>query len=176
MIKTNVVRSRPGLLTLFLAMSLGLSPWTAKLPALAQTQSDKPTLDTETVRCKSIVGSWQLVDDQSGASFLATYNGGPFKGTVNVTSPNTATSLTHGVWRRTGPCTFADTDIAFIYDENGNAAFKIKFRGEIELSRDGDTGVFRFEFEVSLLDGTVVNSGASTATGTRIKVEPRSLS
>jgi len=126
--------------------------------------------------CKSIVGSWEVVDDQSGDIFLGTYNGGPSEGTVNFTSPNTATSLTHGAWKRTGPCTFADTDIAFLYDANGNAAFKIKFRAEIELNKGGDTAVFDFEFEVSLLDGTVINSGASTATGTRIKVEPRTLS
>ena len=123
--------------------------------------------------CKSIVGSWEVVD-QSGAIFLGTYNGGPAEGTVNFTSPNTATSLTHGVWRRTGPCTFADTDIAFIYDAAGNAASQIKFRAEIELRKGGDTAVFDFEFEISLLDGTVVASGASTAAGTRIKVEPRS--
>ena len=71
------------------------------------------------------------------------------------------------------PCAFTDSDIASIYDENGNDAFKITFRAEIELNKDGDTAVFNFEFEVSLLDGTVVISGASTATGTRIKVEPR---
>ena len=123
-------------------------------------------------RCQSIVGSWEVVD-QSGAIFLGTYNGGPAEGTVNFTSPTSTTSLTHGVWRRTGPCTFADTDVALIYDESGNAAFQIKFRAEIELSKQGDTAVFAFEFEVSQLDGTVVASGASTATGRRIEVEPR---
>jgi hypothetical protein len=160
-------------------LALRLVPWllttalafTAAVMAAAQDAAHPSAASS----CKSIVGSWEVVDDQSGAIFLGTYNGGPSEGTVNFTSPNRATSLTHGVWRRTGPCTVADTDIAFIYDENGNAAFQIKFRAEIELRKNGDTAVFAFEFEVSLLDGTVVNSGTATATGTRIKVEPRRL-
>ena len=48
----------------------------------------------------------------------------PCEGT-SLPSPNTATSLTTASWRRTGPCAFADTDIAFLYGANGNAAFKI---------------------------------------------------
>jgi hypothetical protein len=144
-------------------------------PATAAAATEDAVHPSSAASCKSIVGSWEVVDDQSGAIFLGTYNGGPAEGTVNFTSPNTATSLTHGAWKRTGPCTFADTDIAFLYDANGNATLTIKFRAEIELGKGGDTAVFAFEFEVSLLDGTVVNAGASTATGTRIKVEPRSL-
>jgi hypothetical protein len=124
--------------------------------------------------CKSIVGSWELVAE-NGAIFFGTYNGGPSEGTVNFTSPNNTTSLTHGAWKRIAPCTFADTDIAFIYGEDGNATSTIKFRAEIELGPGGDTALFAFEFEVSLLDGTVVATGASTATGTRINVEPRRL-
>jgi hypothetical protein len=67
-----------------------------------------------TSSCKSIVGSWEVVDDHSGAIFLGAYNGGPLEGTVNFTSPHTATSLTHGVWRRTGSYTFADTNVTFL--------------------------------------------------------------
>lgn len=143
---------------------------------IIETAADGAAHPSSAASCKSIVGSWEVVDNQSGAIFFGTYNGGPSQGAVNFTSPNNATSLTHGVWRRTGPCTFADTDIAFIYDSAGDAAFKIKFRADITLSKDGETAVFAFEFEVSSLeDGTIVQSGASTATGTRIKVEPRSL-
>lgn len=123
---------------------------------------------------QNIVGSWKLVDDQNGSIFFGTYAGGPFKGTVNFTSPNNFTSLTHGAWKRTGRRTFADTDSGFIYDEHGDAVRIITFRAEIEVSEDGDMGVFDFEFEVSKLDGTIVQSGASTATGTRIKVQPLS--
>src|SRR5262249_31156065 len=65
---------------------------------------------------KSIVGSWAVVDNQSGAAFFGTYNGGPLEGAVNFTSPDNSISLTHGSWKRTGPRAFADTDIAFIYD------------------------------------------------------------
>jgi hypothetical protein len=50
----------------------------------------------------SVVGSWKLVDDNSGDIFLATYTGGYSDGTVNVTSPNNTTTLSHGQWQRTG--------------------------------------------------------------------------
>ncbi len=121
---------------------------------------------------ESIVGSWKVVDDSTGDVFFGTYNGNPFRGTVNFTSPNDFTSLTHGAWRRTGPRTFADTDSGFIYDDDGAAILIITFRAEVEVDPGGDTASFDFAFEVTEFDGTVVDSGASTATGTRIKVQP----
>jgi hypothetical protein len=64
-------------------------------------------------------------------------------------------------------------DTAFIYDAAGNAAFTITFKANIELRKGGDTGVFDFGCEVRNLDGTLVSSGGSTATGARIGVSPR---
>lgn len=119
-----------------------------------------------------IVGSWKLVVDGTGDVFFGTYNGGPTQGTVNFSSPDNSISLTHGTWRRTGPRTFADTDSGFIYDANGIASLIITFRAEVEVAPDGDTASFNFAFEVSLFDGTVVDSGAGTGIGTRIKVQP----
>lgn len=120
---------------------------------------------------QSIVGSWKLVEVQQGTIFFGTYNGGPFRGTVNFSSPFEQNSLTHGVWKRTGPRTFADTDSAFIY-ENGIAAGIVTFRAEIELSADGESGTFNFESEEERFDGQPGQFFASTAIGTRIKVEP----
>ena len=120
---------------------------------------------------RSIVGSWELVDDNTGDIFLLTYNGGPRRGTVNATSPDNSVSLTHGAWVRTGPRTYADTDIGFIYDENGIAALKIKFMAESELDESGESARFNFEFEVTDLDGNLVDLGASSGIATRIKVE-----
>ena len=121
---------------------------------------------------EQIVGSWKLVDDTNGDIFFGTYNGGPFKGTVNFTTPFSNTSLTHGVWKRTGPRTFADTDSAFIFGEEGKAVMIITFRAEVEVT--GDTGRFTFAFELTDLAGAYIDSGASSATGTRIKVRPLS--
>jgi len=163
MFKSKPERSKP-IALLFMTAILCIVTIAAAAKGVAQAPS-QPTF-------KSIVGSWALVDNQSGAAFFGTYNGGPLEGTVNFTSPDNSISLTHGSWKRTGPRAFADTDIAFIYDAQGKAGFKIKFKAEIELSADGDTAFFNYKFEVSLFDGTVVNSGASTATGTRINVEP----
>lgn len=120
----------------------------------------------------SIVRSWKLVDDQTGDIFFGTYNGNRFRGTVNLTSPDNSISLTHGAWKRTGPRTFADTHSGFIYDANGIANLIITFRAEIEVNLGGDTASFDFEFEVTQFDGTLVDSGTSTATAARVKVEP----
>jgi hypothetical protein len=76
----------------------------------------------------SVVGSWKLVDDNSGDIFLATYTGGYSDGTVNVTSPNNTTTLSHGQWQRTGECTFVDTDIALLLGVDGKANRTITFQ------------------------------------------------
>lgn len=118
---------------------------------------------------QQIVGSWKLVDDNTGDMFFGTYNGGRYSGTVMFTTPSNSISLTHGMWRRTGPRTFADTDSAFIFDENGVANSIITFRAEIEVN--GDSGFFNFEFDIKDLEGNLLDEGASSATGTRIRVE-----
>ena len=123
----------------------------------------------------SIVGSWKLVVDQTGDVFFGTYNGGPARGTVTFSSPDNSISLTHGEWKRTGPRSFADTDSGFIYDENGIASLIITFRAEVEVAPDGNTAFFNFEFDVSLFDGTVVDSGAATGVGTRIQIQPLTM-
>jgi hypothetical protein len=145
---------------------------TALISTVALVTSGDTAQSSSKLSSKSIVGSWELVDDNSGDTFLLTYNGGPLRGTVNATSPDNSVGLTHGAWKRTGPRTFADTDIGFIYDENGIAILKIKFRAESEVDESGDTAQFNFEFEISDFDGNVVDSGASSGIGTRIKVEP----
>lgn len=123
----------------------------------------------------SIAGSWKLVVDGSGDVFFGTYNGGPSEGTVTFSSPDNSISLTHGQWKRTGPGTYADTDSGFIYDENGIAILIITFRAEIEVAPGGSTALFNFEFDVADFDGTVVDSGAATAVGTRIRVQPLTM-
>lgn len=143
----------------------------ATTTAMAEQQSAQ---SANRLGFQSIVGSWKLVDDQSGDIFFGTYNGGPLQGTVNFSSPDNSIGLTHGAWKRTGRRTFADTDSGFIYGDDGMANLIITFRAEIKVNRDGETAAFDFEFEVRDFDGAVVNSGASTGTATRIEVEPLS--
>jgi hypothetical protein len=121
----------------------------------------------------SVVGSWKVVDHNSGEVFLGTYNGDSAAGTVNFSSPNNMTTLSHGQWRRTGPNTFSDTDIALVLGADGKAASTITFRAKVIVAPGGNTADFDFEFEVTALNGTPVTRGASTGGGTRITVQPR---
>jgi len=124
-------------------------------------------------RFESIVGSWKVVSDNDGSIFFGTYDGGLFQGTVQFTSPNTTTSLTHGNWKRTGPRTFSDTDSGFLYDPvSGEAVSIITFRASIEVDKGGDTASFDIAFDITELDGTPIDSGTNTATGTRIAIQP----
>ena len=122
---------------------------------------------------ESVVGSWEVVDDNSHDIFLATYTGGPLEGTVNFTSPNNATTLSHGQWKRTGECTFADTDTALLRGADGKANATITFQADIEVAHGGNDATFAFDFAVKNLDGTSVTNGSSTAKGTRINVVSR---
>jgi hypothetical protein len=124
----------------------------------------------------SVVGSWKLVDDNSGDIFLATYTGSYSDGTVNVTSPNNTTTLSHGQWQRTGECTFVDTDIALLLGVDGKANKTITFQAEIKVGHGGNNAAFAFDFDIRNLDGTSVTNGSSTAKGTRINVIPRAIS
>jgi len=121
-------------------------------------------------RDKSVVGSWEVVDDNSHDVFLATYTGGPSEGTVNFTSSNDTTTLSHGQWKRTGECTFADTDTALLLGADGKANATITFQADIEVARGGNDATFAFDFHVKNLDGASVTTGSSTAKGTRINV------
>jgi hypothetical protein len=121
----------------------------------------------------SVVGSWKVVDDNSHDVFLATYTGGPSEGAVNFTSPNSTTTLSHGQWKRTGECTFADTDTALLLGADGKASATITFQADIEVAHGGNDATFAFDFSVKSLDGSSVTNGSSTAKGTRINVVPR---
>jgi len=135
----------------------------------ARASADPVETDAQ-ARRERIVGSWLVIDDNTGARFLGTYTGGLRLGTVQFTTPFSNTSQTHGEWTRTGPRTFADTDSAFIFGADGNAAMIITFRAEIEVT--GDTGTFEFALDVRDFAGTLLDQGRSSGTGTRIRAEP----
>ena len=63
------------------------------------------------------------------------------------------------------------TDIAFIYHANGNVANKQKVRAETVVSADGQSITATLLIEIIALDGTIVETINTTATGTRINVE-----
>jgi hypothetical protein len=128
--------------------------------------------ETASSTCGSVVGAWKVVDDNTNETFLGTYNGGSSEGTVSFTSPNNTTTASHGQWKRTGTCTFADTDVAFLIGPDGKAIQTITFQAKIKVTTANDA-IFDFAFEVKNLDGTSVFKGASTGKGSRITVIPR---
>jgi hypothetical protein len=130
-------------------------------------------VETSSPVCGSVVGAWKVVDDNTHETFLGTYNGGPSEGTVSFTSPNNVTTASHGQWKRTGTCTFADTDVAFLIGPDGKANQTITFQAKIKVAANPNEAVFDFAFEVKNLDGTSVFKGASTGKGSRIVVIPR---
>jgi hypothetical protein len=133
------------------------------------------SVETSSPACGSLVGAWKVVDDNTHETFLGTYNGavGGSEGTVTFTSPNNTTTASHGQWKRTGTCTYADTDVAFLIGADGKANQTITFQAKIKVNTGANDAVFDFAFEIKNLDGTSVFKGASTGKGTRIVVIPR---
>jgi hypothetical protein len=118
----------------------------------------------------AFVGGWQLTDDTSGNIFLLTASQA---GVYTVSFPNAANSEGHGVWRRANaPRTYRTTDISFIYDASGNVILTQKVRARAVLSIDGDSLTANLVIDVINLNGSVVNTITTTATGVRMTVEP----
>ncbi|MET9511928.1 hypothetical protein ABZX62_26285 [Streptomyces flavidovirens] len=151
------IRTRAGILTGAAAI---LSATVIAGPASAQDEQSK---------CGSLVGSWKVVDDRTQEVFLASYHGGPSAGTVNFTSPNDKTTAAHGQWKRTGQCSYTDTDVALLLSKDGKAYATITFEAEIRMT-GRDNAHFRSEYQINELDGTPMTKGRSSATGTRIGV------
>ena len=120
----------------------------------------------------SIEGSWRLVINVAGApgseNSLATFTGdGSY---IEGTSGEGGTG--HGAWRQTGDNVFALTFEQLSRDEDSGAMVRIKVWANITCDASGNAFQAPFRFSVMLLDGTVVQQGTGTATGTRIAVEP----
>lgn len=121
----------------------------------------------------SIVGSWEATSvlEPSGevAPGLFTFH----RDRTWIASANEVSlSNAHGAWKPTGPGTFTATSKGFVFGPDGSAGLVLKNRVSLTLSGDGDSFTAVFSTEVSLFDGTVVDSFTGTATGTRIEVEP----
>ena len=144
-------------LSLAMLLMMGLA-----LPALADSDSDSDGP-------RKIVGSWEAVStlDPTGeqAPGLFTFN----KERTWISSGDSPLfSNGHGVWKRTGPRTFSATNKAFILAETGGVSLVLTNQTELEVSSNGNNFTATFSTEVSLPDGTVVDSFTGTSTGTRI--------
>jgi len=116
---------------------------------------------------ESIVGSWELTEE-TGTLFLLSVNKGS---TYTVVPENNDISVATGAWESTGGDVFNMTDIAFIYHANGNVVNKQKVRAEAVVSVDGQSITATLLIEIIALDGTIVETINTTATGARINVE-----
>lgn len=146
-------------LTTLLALSL------AAAPAFGDGDSDS---DSDA----SIVGSWETAsiidpDDDEVPGFFS-FNA---EGTWVSTASSVSLSTAHGAWEQTGDHTFTAVSKGFIFGSDGNVSLLITNRGDLEVSSDGDSFTTDFVSEISLLDGTVIDTVTGSATGTRITVD-----
>ncbi|MEM7586022.1 MAG: hypothetical protein AAF560_21710 [Acidobacteriota bacterium] len=117
------------------------------------------------------VGSWDslsVTQDNENISNLLTIN---IDGTAIFTSPTSFQSTSHGAWKRVGPRRINSTTFGYIYNDAGFLTAVQKVKTDVTVSRDGQSFSGDFSSEISLLDGTVVESESGTTSGQRIVVE-----
>ena len=155
----------------FALMTLIASLLMMGLATAAVADSDS---DSDSDRGRStIVGSWEATSSLEPSGEVApgffTFN----RDRTWVASTNDAAfGNAHGAWKRTGRRTFLGTNKGFAYGPDGMAALVVTNRVEITVAADGNGFTAVFEGDVSLLDGTIIDSFTGSATGTRIEVEP----
>jgi len=120
-----------------------------------------------------LVGSWQIIDPDTGAfiGLLTADNSGTTTVSSTVSDPAAFVSTAHGVWKKTGQ-TYSITNRAFLYDAAGNLIFTRKVRSTVKLSQDGQSYTSEVVIEVMQLDGTVIQTLTLAADGKRITPEP----
>lgn len=151
-------------LSLALLLMMGLA-----MPAFADSDSDSDS-DSDGGPPK-IVGSWEgvsiLEPDGVESPGLFTFN---IDRTWMSSGDSPLFSNAHGAWKQTGPRTFVTTNKAFVLAETGGVSLVLSNQTVIEVSADCQSFTGVFSSEISLPDGTVVDSFNGTATGTRITV------
>jgi len=88
---------------------------------------------------------------------------------------NSVGSPQYGVWERIGNRNsrrFAATFLQLFYDANANPTGSAKIRQTVILNSSGNAWEGPFKVDIFAPDGTLVFSGAGTATATRIQSEP----
>ena len=120
----------------------------------------------------TLVGSWSAsaTDDNTGEEFrtLWTFN---VDRTLTVSGDLDNASTGHGAWKRMGRRTFEAVNTVFLFGPDGTLAFLLKNRATFEVSSDGDSFTAVAESDLTLPDGTVIDSSSNVANGTRIKVD-----
>jgi len=151
---------------LFLAMILAAG---FVSPVFADSDSDSDS-DSD-FRGAKVVGSWEALstlDTGEQAPGLFTFNRDR---TWMSSGDNAFFSNGHGAWKKAGPRRFTATNKAFVLAETGGVSLVFTNRTELEVARNAQSFTATFETEVSLPDGTVVDTVTGTATGVRITVD-----
>ncbi len=147
------------------------------------TQADEISIENDFDNAAAPTGSWMgvVTNTQGGPP--------PFRVLMNFTKdggftgsgdgdvgPTQSGSPQYGVWERVGGKNSRRFAVTFlqIYSTNGSGASQgmAKIRQTVILSRSGDTWQGPFKVEIFAPNGTLVFSGAGTATATRIQSEP----
>ena len=129
------------------------------------------TLPASASGLPTIVGSWEALstlDSGEQAPGLFTFN---IDRTWMSSGNDVSFSNGHGAWKRTGLRTFVAVNKAFVLDPTGGVSLVLTNRTELRVSSDSQSFTAEFTTEVSLLDGTVIDSFSGTAAGTRITID-----
>ncbi len=144
-----------------------------------RTQSEEASVIGNERYAPNPIGSWMGVVTSEG--------GGPppFRVLMNFTKDggftgsgdgdNSVGSVQYGVWEKVGGGNsrqFAVTFLQLYYAADGTSTGSGKIRQTVILNRSGDTWYGPAQVDIFAPDGTLVFSGAATATATRIQSEP----
>jgi hypothetical protein len=113
-----------------------------------------------------LVGSWIVNDPQGQPSVTA------FTADGVVVDAETGGGTGIGSWQATGERTAAFTFVIQASDAAQHFTGTIVIRGTAEVDASGDTFTAPYSYTVVQEDGTVLDSGTGTVTGTRLPIEP----
>ncbi len=146
----------------------GISLFIATLLMMAFAGAAVATDDSDSDA--AIVGSWQATTtlEPTGDESLAlfTFNS---DGTFVATGPDASFSGAHGAWKQIGVRKYRLANIGFVYDPSGGVAFRIVNRTILRVSGNGNRFTAEFESDLTLPDGTVIQTTLGSSRGRRIK-------
>jgi hypothetical protein len=128
--------------------------------AIADAQAGTPSA----IATHPLVGTW-IVDGETGAGDAPTLTSFTADGIVIDTGAGPVLS---GTWQATGPRTATFIAVGVVEDEGGGGSFFI--RAEIDVDAAGETWTAPYSWTDVAADGTVLETGQDTASGTRLVI------
>jgi hypothetical protein len=153
--------TRKVVLSLCLGMLLGLAAPTAHA-------GDPPAAQGEASLGAEMVGSWQGVTSIGTTVLHSFHPDGTFSSTFHF--PGVGAGNGHGAWIQTGLQTYAITDVGLILDADNELVLFLNVEGTGTMV--GNVAEFEVLVNLSLPDGTPVDSFPAAVLSKRIEVTP----